>query len=230
MSQILDAIVVTRRGPTVQEEVAEKFVRLSDELWSKYAEALCLSETPAFEQTWIATVNVPSAGFRGPPIQTLRSTVASSDFPTLCLDDASALAAGRHLQFADAAALAHHEIREFRDYLKARRQLALSVRTRATSETSTLVSFFQPASAARLPLAEKRALLHRTEWSDDKNRRRCELVDKEIDGQLSAAEKRELEDLQAQMLAYRRKIAPLPIAELRELHRELLDKASGHST
>ncbi len=63
-----------------------------------------------------------------------------------------------------------------------------------------------------------------SDWTNEKNHRRCELVDKEIDGTLSPAEKAELEVLQAEMLAYRRKVAPLPLSDLRELHQELLQK------
>ncbi len=56
-------------------------------------------------------------------------------------------------------------------------------------------------------------------WNDAKNDRRCDLIDKEIEGTLLAVEKRELETLQRQMLAYRRKVAPLPLKEVRELHK-----------
>lgn len=47
-------------------------------------------------------------------------------------------------------------------------------------------------------------------WNDTKNDRRCELIDKEIEGTILPAEQRDLEELQRQMLAYRRKFAPLP--------------------
>ena len=57
-------------------------------------------------------------------------------------------------------------------------------------------------------------------WTDEKNQRRCLLVDKEIDGTLSLEERAELEQLQSEMLAYRQEVAPLPITELRELSNE----------
>ena len=63
-------------------------------------------------------------------------------------------------------------------------------------------------------------------WNDAKNHRRCELIDKEIEGKLSPAGKHELEELQRQMLAYRRKVAPLPLKEARRLHQQLLKKAA----
>ncbi len=62
-------------------------------------------------------------------------------------------------------------------------------------------------------------------WSEAKNARRCALIDKEIDGTLSAGEAVELHVLQREMLAHRRKIAPLPLAEVRKLREELLAKA-----
>jgi hypothetical protein len=61
-------------------------------------------------------------------------------------------------------------------------------------------------------------------WSEAKNARRCALIDKEIDGTLSAGEAVELHLLQREMLAHRRKVAPLPLAEARKLHKELLAK------
>ena len=62
-------------------------------------------------------------------------------------------------------------------------------------------------------------------WSEAKNARRCELIDKEIDGTLAAGEAMELHLLQREMLAYRRKVAPLPLAEARQLRQELLEEA-----
>jgi hypothetical protein len=66
----------------------------------------------------------------------------------------------------------------------------------------------------------------RAEWSDAKNLRRCELVDKEIDGVLTEQEARELAELQDEMLAYRRQVAPLPLEDLRALHQKLLQSTS----
>ena len=63
------------------------------------------------------------------------------------------------------------------------------------------------------------------EWTEAKNERRCDLIDKEIDGTLTPAEAVELQSLQRAMLAYRNKVAPLPIAAVRKLHDELLAKA-----
>jgi hypothetical protein len=63
-------------------------------------------------------------------------------------------------------------------------------------------------------------------WTEEKNARRCELIDREIDGALTAVEALELKRLQAAMLRYRQKVAPLPLADARQLHQELLAKAA----
>lgn len=55
-------------------------------------------------------------------------------------------------------------------------------------------------------------------WSDEKNSRRCNLIDKQLDGKLSFEEALELEDLQNQMLEYRKRVAPrFPIEIVDEL-------------
>ena len=62
------------------------------------------------------------------------------------------------------------------------------------------------------------------EWNDAKNERRCELIDKDIQGALSADEGRELESLTQQMRAHRRTVARIPIAGATRLHQQLLEK------
>jgi hypothetical protein len=64
-------------------------------------------------------------------------------------------------------------------------------------------------------------------WTKEKNGRRCFLIDREIDGTLTPEEGRELDNLQRQMLQYRRRVAPLPLEDLRRLHEELLAKAEA---
>jgi hypothetical protein len=46
-------------------------------------------------------------------------------------------------------------------------------------------------------------------WTEEKNARRCQLIDKQIDSILTPDEEDELETLQDEMLAYRKKKAPL---------------------
>ena len=62
-------------------------------------------------------------------------------------------------------------------------------------------------------------------WTLTKNVRRSKLIDNEIGGTLTAAEREELESLQNEMLAFRRRVAPLPIDDARQLHADLLRKA-----
>lgn len=64
------------------------------------------------------------------------------------------------------------------------------------------------------------------EWTDAKNARRCELIDREINGTLTLEETSELARLQRQMLAYRDRVAPLPLEAARRLHQELMGKAA----
>lgn len=63
-------------------------------------------------------------------------------------------------------------------------------------------------------------------WTEAKNERRCDLIEKEIDSTLTAAEAVEFLSLQQAMLNYRNLVAPLPIAAVRKLHEELLAKAA----
>jgi DNA-directed RNA polymerase subunit F len=63
-------------------------------------------------------------------------------------------------------------------------------------------------------------------WTKEKNDRRCKLIDREIDGTLTAAETLELAQLQQQMLRWLGQVAPLPLEDARRLHQELLEKAA----
>ncbi len=63
-------------------------------------------------------------------------------------------------------------------------------------------------------------------WTESKNNRRCELIDKMIDAKISPDEEKELEDLQDQMLRYRRRVAPLPLAHAAQLLEEFERKAA----
>jgi hypothetical protein len=66
------------------------------------------------------------------------------------------------------------------------------------------------------------------EWTDAKNERRCELIDRKFDGPaLTPTESVELAQLQEEMLRYRQRVAPLPIEDARRLHQELLAQAGG---
>jgi hypothetical protein len=64
-------------------------------------------------------------------------------------------------------------------------------------------------------------------WTEAKNKRRCALIDKEIDSYLTREEAIELEALQRQMHRYLRALAPLPLEDARRLHQGLLAKAEA---
>ncbi len=63
-----------------------------------------------------------------------------------------------------------------------------------------------------------------TEWNNDKNARRCHLIDKDLDGKISDDEKKELAELTTSFLVYRHDVAPLPIEGAQKLLQRLLDR------
>jgi hypothetical protein len=64
-----------------------------------------------------------------------------------------------------------------------------------------------------------------SEWTPEKNRRRCALVDLEIEGVITPEERAELSELERQLDRHLDQVAPLPLNELRLLHSELLQDA-----
>jgi hypothetical protein len=64
------------------------------------------------------------------------------------------------------------------------------------------------------------------DWTEAKNQRRCDLIDRKYAHGLSPTETVELATLQDQMLRYRQRVAPLPLEDARRLHQELLSRAS----
>ena len=65
------------------------------------------------------------------------------------------------------------------------------------------------------------------DWTEAKNARRCELIDRKYAGALTPQETIELAGLQDEMLRYRQRVAPLPLEDIRRLHQELLAKATA---
>jgi PAS domain S-box-containing protein len=63
------------------------------------------------------------------------------------------------------------------------------------------------------------------EWSDAKNARRCELIDRKIQNTISTEESAELEQLQEALRAYLDRAAPLPMEGAKKLHAELVRRA-----
>jgi hypothetical protein len=62
------------------------------------------------------------------------------------------------------------------------------------------------------------------DWSDELNERRIELIDKDIQANITTEERAELAELQRKAVAYRDRVAPLPIEGARRLHQQLLEK------
>lgn len=61
------------------------------------------------------------------------------------------------------------------------------------------------------------------DWSDELNERRFDLIDKDIQGNITTEERFELAELQRKAVAYRDRVAPLPIEGARRLHQQLLE-------
>lgn len=62
------------------------------------------------------------------------------------------------------------------------------------------------------------------EWSEQSEARRCDLIDKDIQGDITDEERCELQLLQAQFDRYLDDVSPLPMDGALELHRKLLEK------
>src|SRR5262249_41447254 len=63
-------------------------------------------------------------------------------------------------------------------------------------------------------------------WTEQKNQRRCDLIDRKYAGGLTPAETSELARLQAQMLRHSQRVAPLPIEAADRLYKKLLAGAN----
>jgi hypothetical protein len=59
-------------------------------------------------------------------------------------------------------------------------------------------------------------------WTEPKNQRRCDLIDRKYQGKLTPVEACELARLQALMLRHRQRVAPLPLEDALRLCKELL--------
>jgi hypothetical protein len=61
-------------------------------------------------------------------------------------------------------------------------------------------------------------------WTDEKNRRRVELIDKKIAGNIAHNELVELAELQQQAEKHFDQVAPPPMQGVRQLHQQLLNR------
>jgi DNA-directed RNA polymerase subunit F len=58
------------------------------------------------------------------------------------------------------------------------------------------------------------------------NQRRVDLINQDLDGRLTEAEREELESLESRSDQYVDRLAPLPLESLRKLHDDLVTKAA----
>ncbi len=61
-------------------------------------------------------------------------------------------------------------------------------------------------------------------WTDEKNRRRVELIDRKIAGTITHAQLVELAELQREAEEHFDQVAPPPMKGVRELHQQLLNR------
>ena len=101
--------------------------------------------------------------------------------------------------------------------------LALS----AAPEGTVLESGGRPVACIIAPPMPANGPVERVgEWTEEKNRRRCELIDRKYDHGLTSPEEAELALLQDAMYRHVDRVAPLPLEAARNLHQELLEKVS----
>lgn len=61
-------------------------------------------------------------------------------------------------------------------------------------------------------------------WSVKDNKKRCRLIDLSIKKELTKKQEKKLESLTERFLAYRNRVSPLPLEELRKMHKALSKK------
>ena len=65
------------------------------------------------------------------------------------------------------------------------------------------------------------------EWTEELNERRCKLIDKDLVGQISVAERIELVSLQKRAESYFDRVAPPEMETVTRLHKELLSRTDS---
>src|SRR5262245_51586744 len=91
-------------------------------------------------------------------------------------------------------------------------QIKRFVRSLAASPEGILLELDgRPVAFVVGPARTSRKKHNPESWTDEKNDRRCDLIDKEYEGTLTPAERAELAELEEELLAYRDHLAPIPI-------------------
>ncbi len=200
MTPVVEAEVLTRRSETVHEDIMEQVNRNSEDLWKQFAEKK--------RQIWPESTDTNS---KAEQVGVVPSAPSNWNIQPEMFSDVF-----------DICAEPERSFRIFDNYLqKIWKPNIIEIETKATTETSVLVSFFGNWMSS----VNAESFTRETAWTDEKNHRRCNLVDKEIDGTISPDQQIELENLQNEMLTFRRQVAPLPLDDLRKLHEELLREA-----
>jgi hypothetical protein len=94
-----------------------------------------------------------------------------------------------------------------------------------TDPEGTVVELNGQALARLLPIAAAENGSSDEEWTDAKNERRCELIDRKYASGLTLQEEVELAALQVAMDRQVDRVAPLPLEATRKLHQQVLQKA-----
>ena len=104
-------------------------------------------------------------------------------------------------------------------------ELASRFEERAKSER---VSVDQLARQALTSFAAKQMASPPTEpWTNEKNTRRCQLIDRLISGDISAMEREDLERLQLELRGHLNRETPFDLEGARSVHRTLLPGRNG---
>jgi hypothetical protein len=61
-------------------------------------------------------------------------------------------------------------------------------------------------------------------WTDERNARRCDLIDRQIEGTITAVEIQELDELQTQLRRHLEQSTPFDMAGAQRIHQQLLQK------
>jgi hypothetical protein len=64
-------------------------------------------------------------------------------------------------------------------------------------------------------------------WTEEKNQRRCDLIDKEINGHITPAEQAELDCLQQELYTAHPRVTREELDVLRQMYHELKQKADS---
>lgn len=99
-----------------------------------------------------------------------------------------------------------------------------------SSEGVILESAGRPVACVVLPPSTPGVGVKEGMWTDEMNRRRCELINRKYDHGRSPPEEAELALLQEAMYQYIDRVAPLPLDAARSLHQQLLQKAARAQT